>query len=85
MTIAGTGGSHRDGIRPYPHFSANTRFALGDAIWLLFWGKICGLLLEDTGTMCRPYPAWDDGGFGHRKSGDSHINPVGSYSKRLNH
>lgn len=22
MTIAGTGGSHRDGIRPYPHFSA---------------------------------------------------------------
>lgn len=79
MTIAGTGGSHRDSIRPYPHFSANTRFALGDAIWLLFLGKICGLLLEDIGTMCMPYPA-RAGDFGLRKSGDSHINPIGSYS-----
>ena len=79
MTIAGTGGSHRDGIRPYPHFSANTRFALGDAIWLLCLGKICGLLLEDTDTMRRPYPV-RDGGFGHRKSGCSHRNPGGSYS-----
>lgn len=80
MKIAGTGGSHRDGIRPYPlFFCCNTRFALGDTMRLLFLGKICGLLLEDTGTMHRPYPAWK---IGHRKSGDSHINPVGSYSKR---
>lgn len=85
MTIAGTGGSLRDGIRPYPHFfCCNTRFALGDTMRLLFLGKICGLLLGNTGTMCRPYPA-RAGDFGHRKSGDSHINPVGSYSKRLNH
>lgn len=82
MMIAGTGGSHRDGIRPYPHF-----FLLQHTLrsWgynaAAFLGKICGLLLEDTGTMCRPYPA-RAGNFGHRKSGDSHINPVGSYSKR---
>lgn len=37
----------------------------------------CGAFLGNTGTMRRPYLA-----FGHRKSGDSHINPVGSYSKR---
>ncbi len=69
MTIAGTGGSHRDGIRPYPHF---------------FFAATHGLLLEDIGTMCMPYPA-RAGDFGLRKSGDSHINPIGSYSKRLNH
>lgn len=81
MKIAGTGGSHRDGTRPYPHFfCCNTRFVLGDTIWLLFWENM-RLALRDTGTMCRPYPA-RAGGFGHRKSGDSHINPVGSYSKR---
>ena len=29
MAIAGTGGSHRDGNRPYPHFyDCDTRFAL---------------------------------------------------------
>lgn len=40
MKIAGMGRSHRDGIRPYPHFfCCNTRFALGDTIWLLFLGK----------------------------------------------
>ncbi len=82
MKIAGTGGSHRDGTRPYSHF-----FLLQHTVcsWgyhmAAFFGKICGLLLEDTGTMCRPYPA-RAGDFGHRKSGDSHINPVGSYSKR---
>lgn len=58
MKIAGTGGSHRDGIRPYPHFfCCNTRFALGDTMRLLFLGKICGLLLEDTSTKYRRYTA----------------------------
>lgn len=66
MAIAGTGGSHRDGTRPYPHFFAATRGTFGD-----------------TGTVRKPYPA-RHGGFGHRKSGDSHINPRGSYSKRQN-
>lgn len=33
MTIAGTGGSHRDGIRPYPHFSTNTQFTAHSACW----------------------------------------------------
>ncbi len=31
MKIAGTGGSHRDGNRPYPHFSANTRLTAHSA------------------------------------------------------
>ena len=38
-----------------------------------------GLLLEDTGTMCRPYLA-----FGYRKSGGSHRNPGGSHRNRKN-
>lgn len=29
MMIAGTGGSHRDGTRPYPHFSLHTRRTFG--------------------------------------------------------
>ena len=65
MKIAGTGGCHRDGTRPYPHFfRCNTRRTL-----------------VDTGTMHSPCPI-RNGSLGHRKSGDSHINPVGSYSKR---
>lgn len=28
MAVAGTGGSHRDDTRPYPHFSLHTRDAL---------------------------------------------------------
>ncbi len=67
MAIAGTGGSHRDGTRPYPHFFAATRGTLGD-----------------TGTVRKPYPARNASGFGHRKSGDSHINPGGSHSNRKN-
>lgn len=67
MMIAGTGGSHRDGTRPYPHFLLHTR----------------GLLLGNTGTMRRPYPA-RDGGFGYRKSGGSHRNPGGSHRNRKN-
>lgn len=83
MKIAGTGGSHRDGTRPYPHFffAATHGLLLGISYGCFFLGKICGLLLENIGTMRRPYPA-RAGDFGHRKSGDSHINPVGSYSKR---
>ena len=40
-----------------------------------------GALLGNTVMMRRPYPV-RDGGFGHRKSGCSHRNPGGSYSKR---
>lgn len=81
MKIAGTGGSHRDGNRPYPHFSRQHAACSWGYHMAAFLGKICGLLLGVTDTMRRPYPI-RAGDFGHRKSGDSHINPVGSYSKR---